>query len=54
MTYKVERVDKVRKCPSCKLNYTGYPALSRKDNKTEICSECGQIEAMTTWKKSLK
>lgn len=26
-----------------------YPgALSRKDNKTEICSECGVMEAMTS------
>lgn len=23
-----------------------YPALSRRDNKTEICSPCGQEEAM--------
>ncbi len=45
---------KAKTCPSCGLVYTGYPALSRKDNETEICSECGQIEAMVAWKKSLK
>ena len=28
-------------CPSCKKVYTEYPAISRKDNKTLICSECG-------------
>lgn len=30
-----------RKCPICGQVYTNYPAISRKDNKTEICSECG-------------
>lgn len=34
------------KCPKCGKAYTGYPAISRKDNKTEICSNCGQEEAM--------
>ena len=33
-------------CPICNKRYSGYPALSRKDNKTEICSECGMKEAM--------
>jgi hypothetical protein len=28
----------------------GYPgALSRSDNKTEICSDCGVDEAMLQW-----
>jgi hypothetical protein len=36
--------DKV--CPRCKQFIIGYPALSRKDNKTEICSKCGAIEAL--------
>ena len=35
-----------RICPRCGKEYDGYPAISRKDNKTEICSECGQDEAM--------
>lgn len=34
------------KCPICKKEIVGYPALSRVDNKTEICSNCGQIEAL--------
>lgn len=38
--------NKERKCPICKKTYTGYPAISRKDNKTEICPKCGQAEAM--------
>lgn len=33
-------------CPRCKELITGYPALSRKDNKTEICSSCGTLEAL--------
>ena len=33
-------------CPKCKKHYDGYPALSRVDNKTKICSMCGIAEAM--------
>lgn len=33
-------------CPKCHKQYSGYPALSRVDNKTEICPECGQLEAL--------
>ena len=36
-------------CPRCKQKTTDYPALSRKDNKTEICSQCGTDEAMIQW-----
>ena len=34
------------KCPNCGKTIIGYPALSRKDNKTEICSNCGSMEAI--------
>ncbi len=33
-------------CPRCKVNELGYPAISRSDNKTEVCSDCGTWEAM--------
>ena len=33
-------------CPKCGKTYTGYPAMSRADNKTEICPECGTREAL--------
>lgn len=41
-------------CPRCWTNWIpsnespgGYPgALSRADNKTEICSQCGDAEAL--------
>jgi predicted RNA-binding Zn-ribbon protein involved in translation (DUF1610 family) len=32
-------------CPKCGLAYSGYPATSRRDNETEICSQCGVVEA---------
>lgn len=33
-------------CPKCKKTIIGYPSISRKDNKTEICSNCGTFEAL--------
>lgn len=36
----------MRICPVCKKAYEGYPALSRTDNKTEICPDCGTLEAL--------
>lgn len=33
-------------CPICNLKYNGYPSISRKDNKTEICPDCGTKEAL--------
>jgi RNA polymerase subunit RPABC4/transcription elongation factor Spt4 len=44
-------------CPVCKeseLLEAGANALSRKDNKTEICSNCGRKEAMEELEKFLK
>lgn len=39
--------DDLRQCPRCGLErMTRYPALSRIDNLTSICSECGTNEAM--------
>lgn len=33
-------------CPICKNELGKYPAISRKDNTTEICSNCGTLEAL--------
>ena len=33
-------------CPRCKKPYKGRPALSRTDNKTYICPDCGTLEAL--------
>ena len=40
---------KTRTCPRCMNRYTDYPATSRRDNKTEICSACGTEEAMVDY-----
>lgn len=34
------------KCPVCGKHYTDPPAISRKDNKTAICPDCGTLEAL--------
>ena len=36
-------------CPRCGKVYRGYPAVSRYDNKTYICSDCGVEEAMVNY-----
>ena len=42
-------------CPKCKNKIIGYPAISRRDNKTEICPQCGQLEALEAiWKWRVK
>jgi len=35
-----------RVCPRCGRTYTEYPALSRVDNETAICPDCGTKEAL--------
>lgn len=37
---------KTKICPRCEKEYTNFPALSRRDSKTDICSDCGQEEAL--------
>ena len=46
--------NKKRTCPLCKNTYYSYPAISRKDNKTEICPECGVKEALEDFVKNKK
>lgn len=36
----------LRKCPKCEKLYGGVPAVSREDNKTLICPDCGTREAL--------
>ncbi len=40
-------------CPRCHRDYDGYPAISRKDNKTKICSKCGNQEAIFDFMKNI-
>lgn len=35
-----------RVCPICNREYEGVPALSRTDNETLICPECGTAQAL--------
>lgn len=35
-----------RICPKCGRKYDEMPAISRDDNATEICPECGMNEAL--------
>ena len=35
-------------CPKCGQSYKGSPALSREDNKTLTCPDCGTREALAT------
>jgi len=37
------------KCPRCQKSTTDFPATSRRDNNTEICSQCGVDEAMADY-----
>ena len=41
-------------CPECFEEFDGHPALSRKDNKTEICPQCGMKEALNRFIKYKK
>lgn len=35
-------------CPRCGCTYQGLPVLSRVDNETLICPDCGTREALAT------
>ena len=41
-----EDIMQTRYCPKCGKKYTEHPALSREDNKTLICPDCGTREAL--------
>lgn len=41
-------------CPKCKKVYIGYPATSREDNKTLICTECGMKEIQEPFEEILR
>lgn len=46
---KLDELFKARCCPKCGSWYEDAPAISREDNKTEICPDCGQAEAMAAY-----
>ena len=39
-------MNKENKCPRCDSIMEEDPAISRRDNKTDICSNCGGAEAL--------
>lgn len=41
-----DNVRPVRVCPLCGRVYGEFPALSRTDNKTLICPDCGTRQAL--------
>lgn len=41
-----DRIARIAVCPRCGRSYYGAPALSRKDNQTLICPDCGTREAL--------
>ena len=47
------KILEIQRCPKCKKEFTEYPALSRVDNETEICPECGITEAVEAYQKSI-
>lgn len=38
--------EEMRTCPKCGKQYQEHPAISRADNVTEICPDCGTLEAL--------
>ena len=36
-------------CTNCGKSFIGHPAISRKDNKSPVCSECGILEALEVY-----
>ena len=43
---KESNIERIAICPKCGKAYHGYPALSRVDNATLICPDCGVREAL--------
>ena len=41
-----DNVREIRVCPLCGQTYGDAPALSRTDNKTPICPDCGTRQAL--------
>ena len=41
-----ETITRIAVCPMCGKEYSDRPAISRADNKTPICPDCGTREAL--------
>ena len=51
---EIEMSSDTKECPKCDETYAGVSALSRADNKTNICSPCGREEAWEAIAKIIK
>lgn len=47
-------MDQIKICPKCKKKYSQHSAISRIDNKTNICPACGIKEALIQFIQSKK
>lgn len=45
---KNDNITEFRICPRCGKPYTGHPALSRVDDETLMCPDCGTREALAS------
>ena len=43
---KGNNITEIKICPRCRKAYHGYPAISRLDNETPICSDCVTRDAL--------
>lgn len=41
-------IRQIRNCPLCGETYADHPALSRVDNETLICPDCGTRQALAS------
>ena len=41
-----ETMTRIAVCPRCGKEYSDRPAISRADNKTPICPDCGTRESL--------
>lgn len=47
-------IDEIGVCPKCNKIYKERPAISRRDNMTEICPNCGISEALEDFYNNIK
>lgn len=52
IVYGEDECRRIRVCPKCGCTYSEPPAMSRVDNKTEICPDCGMREAIEDYGKA--
>lgn len=46
IAYGADQCRRIMECPKCGQAYSTYPSISRRDNQTKICPECGLREAL--------